>query len=83
MSADATRDRVDQLVVDFPTATRLRPTVRFASSETETVLPIRSTLTMIRHKDELWYSSRTDIATMRIQEDTGRNRPTKDTLCTF
>ena len=66
MSADATRDRVDQLVVDFPTATRLRPTVRFASSETETVLPIRSTLTMIRHKDELWYS-RTDIATMRIQ----------------
>ena len=66
MSADAPRDPLDQLIVDFPTAASLRPTptVRFASSPT--VLPIRSALAMNPQQDELWYS-RTDIATMRQQ----------------
>ena len=65
MSADSPRDQGGQLIVDFPTAS-LQPTatIRFASSPT--VIPIRSTLTMIRDKDELWYS-RTDIGTMAIQ----------------
>eukprot|EP00986_Skeletonema_menzelii_P002812 scaffold819_cov146-Skeletonema_menzelii.AAC.1 len=65
MSADSPRDQVGQLIVDFPTAS-LQPTatVRFASSPT--VIPIRSTLTMIRDKDELWYS-KTEEETMRIQ----------------
>eukprot|EP00986_Skeletonema_menzelii_P000748 scaffold212_cov138-Skeletonema_menzelii.AAC.1 len=65
MSADSPRDQVGQLIVDFPTAS-LQPTatVRFASSPT--VIPIRSTLTMIRDKNELWYS-KTEEETMRIQ----------------
>ena len=52
----------DQLLVDFPT--RRRPTVRFASSAT--VQPVRSTLTMICHREELWYSKR-DEAAMKTQ----------------
>ena len=52
----------DQLLVDFPT--RRRPTVRFAS--TAKIFPVRSTLTMIRHNEELWYSKR-DEKTMKMQ----------------
>ena len=52
----------DQLLVDFPT--RRRPSVRFAPSAT--VQPVRSTLTMICHKEELWYSKR-DEAAMKVQ----------------
>ena len=65
MSAASPRDQVGQLIVDFPTAS-LQPTatVRFASSPT--VIPIRSTLTRIRDKNELWYS-KTEEETMRIQ----------------
>ena len=51
-----------QLLVDFPT--HRRPSVRFAS--TDTVHPIRSTLTMISHKEELWYS-KSDEITMKTQ----------------
>ena len=54
----------DQLLVDFPTRRRRRPTVHFAS--TATVFPVRSTLTMIRHNEELWYSKR-DEETMKMQ----------------
>ena len=54
----------DQLLVDFPT--RRRPTVRFAS--TDTVFPVRSTLTMIRHNEELWYSVR-DVEMMKIERN--------------
>ena len=35
---------------------RRRPSVRFAPSAT--VHPVRSTLTMICHKEELWYTKR-------------------------
>eukprot|EP00985_Skeletonema_marinoi_P003667 scaffold1601_cov140-Skeletonema_marinoi.AAC.4 len=59
---DAPSDLCDQLIVDFPT--RNQSTVRFAS--TVEVLPIRSTLTMIGHKEELWYTSR-DFKTMKLQ----------------
>ena len=59
---DGSSDLCDQFLVDFPT--RRRSTVRFAS--TVKVLPIRSTLTMICHKDELWYSKR-DEETMKIE----------------
>mmetsp|Transcript_3083 Transcript_3083/g.4740 ORF Transcript_3083/g.4740 Transcript_3083/m.4740 type:complete len:162 (-) Transcript_3083:63-548(-) len=53
----------DQLLVDFPI--RRRPTtVRFASRAT--VFPIRSTLTMIVNKEELWYSKR-DVKTMKLE----------------
>ena len=62
MSDDASALCDDQLLVDFPT--RRRPTVRFDSSVT--VFPVRSTLTMIRRKDELWYSKR-DVETMKMQ----------------
>jgi hypothetical protein len=66
MSADAPpSDPLDQLIVDFPTASlRPTPTVRFASSPT--VLPIRSASATITQQDDLWYS-RTDRATMRQQ----------------
>lgn len=52
-----------QLLVDFP-ARRPTTTVRFDSRPT--VYPVRSTLTMIRHKEELWYS-KWDVLTMRTQ----------------
>ena len=54
----------DQLLVDFPTRRRRRPTVHFAS--TAIVFPVRSALTMIRHNEELWYSKR-DEETMKMQ----------------
>ena len=53
----------DQLVVGF--SARRRPSVRFASSA-DTVFPVRSTLTMISSKHELWYSRR-DVETMTLQ----------------
>ena len=52
----------NQLLVDFPT--HRRPSVRFTS--TDEVHPIRSTLDMISHKEELWYSKR-DETTMKMQ----------------
>ena len=63
MSDDASALCDDELLVDF--STRRRPSVRFASSA-DTVFPIRSTLTMIRRKDELWYS-RIDVEAMTLQ----------------
>ena len=62
MTTGAPTDQYDQLLVDFPT--RRQPTVRFAS--TVEVLPIRSTLTMICHKEELWSTNR-DFKTMKLQ----------------
>eukprot|EP00986_Skeletonema_menzelii_P005389 scaffold1950_cov143-Skeletonema_menzelii.AAC.1 len=61
-SEEASSALCDQLIVNFPT--RRRPTVRFASSVT--VHPVHSSLTMICHKEELWYSKR-DEATMKMQ----------------
>ena len=66
MSNDAppttSSDLRDQLLVDFPS--RRQPTVSF--SPTATVFPIRSTLTMIRHKEDLWYSQK-DVDTMKLE----------------
>jgi hypothetical protein len=55
----------DQLLVDFPTRRR-RPTVRFDPQVT--VHPIRSTLTMIFDKRELWYSGR-DVDDMKLERN--------------
>ena len=55
----------DQLLVDFPTRRR-RPTVRFDPQLT--VHPIRSTLTMIFDKRELWYSGR-DVDNMKLERN--------------
>jgi hypothetical protein len=54
-----------QLLVDFPTRRR-RPTVRFTPQCT--VYPIRSTLTMISNKQELWYS-RNDVEKMKLERN--------------
>ena len=62
MSDDEPSDLCDELLVGF--STRRRLSVRFISSVT--VNPVRSTLTMICHKDELWYSRR-DVETMKMQ----------------
>ena len=60
-AADTLRD--DELLVDFPTRRRPKATVRFDSSAT--VHPVRSTLTMISNKEELWYSRRDEAAMKR------------------
>ncbi len=54
---------VGRLLVDFPTCRR---TLRFAPQAT--VIPIRSTLTMISDKRELWYSKR-DVENMKLERD--------------
>ena len=77
MSADAPRDPLDQLIVDFPTAASLRPTptVRFASSPP--VLPIRSASATNPQQDDLVFEDRysDDEATEEIR----RSHSTKDT----
>ena len=58
-----------QLLVDFPTRCRTErrnKSVRFASHVSE--LSVRSTLTMISDKQELWYASR-DIQEFRLERD--------------
>lgn len=56
----------DQLLVGFHT--RRNPIVRFATHET--VVPIRSTLTMISSKQELWYSKReADLMKLEMKSD--------------
>ena len=67
----------DNLLVDFPA--RRRSSVSFAS--TDTVHPIRSTLTMISHNEELWYSKSDEIAMktqMRIDAITLRRSSVED-----
>jgi hypothetical protein len=54
---------VGKLLVDFPTRRR---TLRFAPRAT--VFPIRSTLTMIFDKRELWYSER-NVEEMKLERD--------------
>ena len=63
MSDDEPNALCDELLVGF--SARRRPSsVRFISSVS--VNPVRSTLTMICHQDELWYSRR-DVETMKMQ----------------
>jgi hypothetical protein len=62
--SDEPSDLCDELLVGF--STRRRPSVRFISSVS--VNPVRSTLTMICHQDELWYSRR-DVETMKMQRN--------------
>ena len=62
MSTEAPSALCDNLLVDFPA--RSRSSVSFAS--TDEVHPIRSTLTMISHNEELWYS-KSDEITMKTQ----------------
>ena len=59
-TANALRD--EDLLVNFPNRRRPKATVRFDSI---TVHPVRSTLTMIGHKEELWYSRRDEAAMKR------------------
>ena len=59
---DEPTDLCNELLVGF--SARRRPSVRFISSVE--VNPVRSTLTMICHQDELWYSRR-DVETMKMQ----------------
>ena len=62
--SDEPSDLCNELLVGF--SARRRPSVRFISSVS--VNPVRSTLTMICHQDELWYSRR-DVETMKIQRN--------------
>jgi hypothetical protein len=54
---------VGKLLVDFPTCRR---TLRFAPQAA--VFPVRSTLTMISDKRELWYSKR-EVEQMKLERD--------------
>jgi hypothetical protein len=56
-----------QLLVDFPTRRR-HPTATVSFAPQVTVHPIRSTLTMISDKQELWYS-KSDVNGMKFERN--------------